>query len=698
MNSRLDTIVEAMVVTKLVIDYRKERNFTCPLPLTRITFLPNRQILDGPFVVNEVLSWCKLKRHLALIFKVDFAKAYDSVRWDFLDDVLSSFGFGSKWRSWILGSLSSGKASVLVNGSPTSEFQLQCGLKQGDPLAPYLFILVMESLHLSFARVIEACLFKGVAISNSVTITHLFYADDAVFVGDWSESNLSSILNVLHCFSLTSGLKINVHKSQLLGVGVPPDIIEAAAHSLGCSVMKTPFKYLGVPVGGNMHSIKAWDDVIRKIKSRLSKWKVNTLSVGGRLSLLKSVLGSSPSYWLSLFKVPKGVLASMEALRRDFFHGTHNDVKKIAWVKWSKVLSSKKNGGLGVSSFYASNRALLFKWIWRFISQDNSLWARVINAIHGHSIQVPAASSPSLWISIVREFHVLKSRGIDLVSYCKKRIGNGLNTRFWEEVWIGDQKLCNLFPRIFALENDKTCTVAVKLLDGIERSLRRHVRGGVESQQLIQIHELISTSFLSNTEDRWVWSLNGSGLFRVSDIRILLDDSFLPKEVVATRWVKFLPIKINIFAWKVSLDRLPTRLNLAHRGVQVSSLDCPVCSLVHENSSHILFSCSMALDISRLICRWWDLGWSPFGSYAEWLSWFKNVKLSSTLKEMLEGVYYVAWWSIWKFRNHLFDSRKPRKNVLFDDIVARSFMWCNTRCKVSFSWDSWLQYPNLNSL
>ncbi|GJZ85779.1 RNA-directed DNA polymerase, eukaryota [Tanacetum coccineum] len=197
-------------------------------------------------------------------------------------------------------------------------------------------------------------------------------------------------------------------------------------------------------------------------------------------------------------------------------------------------------------------------------------------------------------------------------------------------------------------------------------------------------------------EDRWVWTLNGNGLFRVSDIRILIDDFFLPKEEVATRWIKYFPIKINIFAWKVSLDRLPTRLNLAHRGVQVSSLDCPVCSLVHESSSHILFSCSMATDIARLICRWWDLGWSPFGSYVEWLSWFKNVKLGSILKAMLEGVFYVAWWSIWIFRNQLlFASCKPRKNVLFDDIVARSFMWCNARCKVSFSWDSWLQHPNL---
>nr|GFC58758.1 RNA-directed DNA polymerase, eukaryota, reverse transcriptase zinc-binding domain protein [Tanacetum cinerariifolium] len=189
-------------------------------------FLPNRQILDGPFFINDVLSWCKLKRHQAMIFKVDFAKAYDSIRWDFLDDVLSFFGFGSKWRYWILGSLSSGKASDLVNGSPTLEFQFYCGLKQGDPLAPYLFILIMESLHLSFARVIEAGFFKGVKISDS-----------------------------------------------LLGVGVSFDIIEVAAYSLGCSVMKTPFKYLGVPVGGNMSSIKAWDDIIQKIKSRLSKWK-----------------------------------------------------------------------------------------------------------------------------------------------------------------------------------------------------------------------------------------------------------------------------------------------------------------------------------------------------------------------------------------------------------------------------------------
>jgi exonuclease III len=258
------------VVTK-ILALRLSSVITGLISDVQTAFLPSRQILDGPFVINELLSWCKHKKQHAMVFKVDFAKAYDSVRWDFLDDVLQSFGFGFKWRSWILGSLSSGMASVLVNGSPTAEFQFHCGLKQGDPLAPYLFILVMESLHLSFSRVVDAGIFKGIKIDNSTMISHLFYADDAVFVGEWSDDNLSSIMHVLHCFSLASGLKINVKKSQLLGVGIHDQTVAAAASTLGCSIMKTPFKYLGVTVGGNMSNRSAWDDIISKLNSRLSK-------------------------------------------------------------------------------------------------------------------------------------------------------------------------------------------------------------------------------------------------------------------------------------------------------------------------------------------------------------------------------------------------------------------------------------------
>nr|GEW50273.1 RNA-directed DNA polymerase, eukaryota [Tanacetum cinerariifolium] len=263
----------AMVISDLVSDIQS-------------AFFANRQILDGPFILNELLPWCKRKKKKSMIFKVNFAKVYDSVHWDYLLDVLKAFGFGPNW----------------------------CKLKQGDPLAPYLFILFMESLHISFSRAISDGLFKGIQIQGSMAISHLFYADDAIFIGKWSDSNLDNIVKILKCFFLASGLKINIQKSQVLGVGVPRNIVNQAASLIGCAVMQNPFRYLGVMAGDSMSQKLAWADTVQKLRSWLSKWKVKTLSIGGRLTLLKSVLGASPLYNMSIYKVPKGVLKEMEAI------------------------------------------------------------------------------------------------------------------------------------------------------------------------------------------------------------------------------------------------------------------------------------------------------------------------------------------------------------------------------------------------
>ncbi|GJT78987.1 RNA-directed DNA polymerase, eukaryota [Tanacetum coccineum] len=350
-------------------------------------------------------------------------------------------------------------------------------------------------------------------------ISHLFYADDAVFIGEWSDNNLTRIMQILHCFSLSSGLKINISKSHLLGVGVPRESANTTARRLGCLVMSAPFKYLGVMVGGNMALVKSWDDVIGKLNSRLSKWKRNSLSIGGRLTLLKSVLGSTPIYSMSLYKVPKSVLHSMEVIRRKFFYGVNGDDTKITWVSWPKVLAAKEYGGLGVSSFYALNRALLFKWIWRFISQDNSLWFRVIFSIHGSNLSSVDAFHTSLWKSIVWEVFSLNSQGIDLLSHCRIRVGNGYRTRFWKDKWIGDNQLCHIFPRVYALETAKESSVAEKLNGSFSDSFRRNARGGVEEHQLAQLRLLIDPVILSSSVDRWVWDLSSDGDFHVKDIR-----------------------------------------------------------------------------------------------------------------------------------------------------------------------------------
>ncbi|GJV90311.1 RNA-directed DNA polymerase, eukaryota [Tanacetum coccineum] len=219
----------ALVISDLVSD-------------SQSAFIANRQILDGPFILNELLHWCKRKKKQAMFFRVDFAKAYDSVRWDYLLDVLKAFGFGNNWCKWIRGTFSSAKASVLVNGSPTIEFfvfyffHYICGLKQGDPLSPYLFILIIESLNMSLSRAIDEGVFKGIQLHRSISISHLFYADDAMFIGEWSDTNLKGIINILQCFFFASGLKINIDKSKVLGVGVPSSIVVQAASNIGCGV------------------------------------------------------------------------------------------------------------------------------------------------------------------------------------------------------------------------------------------------------------------------------------------------------------------------------------------------------------------------------------------------------------------------------------------------------------------------------
>nr|GFA58219.1 RNA-directed DNA polymerase, eukaryota, reverse transcriptase zinc-binding domain protein [Tanacetum cinerariifolium] len=559
-----------------------------------------------------------------MLFKVDFEKAFDSVRWDFLDDVLKMFGFGKRWCDWIQSCLRSSRGSILVNESPTSEFQFHKGLKQ------------------------------GINLENSLHLSHLFYADDVVFIGQWCDSNIKTIIRVLDCFFRASCLRINLHKSKIMGIDVDSSIVDLVAADIGCMTLKSPFSYPGVKIGGRIRCINSWEEIINKILSRLSKWKMKTLSIGGRLTLLKSVLGAMPIYYISIFKVPKLVLKKMESIRSHFFKGVDLKDPKISLVKWENVLASKEKGGLGVSSFYALNRAFIFKWIWRFHTQNSSLWARekgglgvssfyalnrafifkwiwrfhtqnsslwarVIKAIHGMDGNVgctPSASFSSNWIDIVRESCSLRDQGIDLLGLITKKVGNGMNTIFWEEPWKDNVPLKYLFPRIYALESIKSITVAEKVSQpGLVWSLRRMPRGGIEQQQMVDLCLKMEDIILPNMIDRWFWSLTGYGEFSVASARNFIDDHALVDSAPKTRWNKTVPKKINIHVWRVKMDNIPTRFKLSRRGIDLDSIYCPICNMTAETASHIFFNCLMAKDIYKKIDRWWDVNMLEVYSY-----------------------------------------------------------------------------------
>ncbi|GKA50366.1 RNA-directed DNA polymerase, eukaryota [Tanacetum coccineum] len=525
----------------------------CLINEVQSDFVSNRNILDGPFMIDELLSWCKHKRKSAMIFKVDFEKAFDSVKWEYILDTLKAFGFGQKWCKWINGCFATAMGSVLVNGSPTSEFQFQKGLKQGDPISPFLFILIMETLNLSFNRVIEANLFKGISINSSFSISHLFM--------------------LMTLFSWVNGAVD----------------VKVAANLVGCFTFTSPFEYFDVKVGDNMLRINSWDEVLSKVSNRLSNLKLKTLSIGGRLTLIKSVLSSILLYHMSIFKAPMGVLNKLESIRRNFFIGTYGMEKKTSWIGWDKILASKKHGGLGVSSLYATNPTLLFKWIWRFFSQDSSLWSRFIKALHGN-------------------------HGA-LSSHVSKKIGNGENTSFWDDKWLDDEALKSLFPRLYALEACNSISVGVKLgHPSLTHSFRRPPRGGIEEEQLALLGSRITDISLPNMSDRWTWSLEAFGSFSV------------------------IPIKVNIHAWKVCLDKLPNRLNLSLRGLDIPTILCPLCNLAVESTSHTFLSCHLARQIWSKITRWWDMDATAFTCYDDWLIWLGNIRFPKHLKTLLEGV------------------------------------------------------------
>ncbi|GJY64667.1 RNA-directed DNA polymerase, eukaryota, reverse transcriptase zinc-binding domain protein [Tanacetum coccineum] len=400
---------------------------------------------------------------------------------------------------------------------------------------------------------------------------------------------------------MASGLKINLLKSKLTGIGVSKEDIDLAASIVGCSTFSTPFQYLGVKVGAPMSRLNSWKETMAKVSSRLSKWKLKTLFIGGRLTLLKSVLSAIPIYHMSLFNVPAGILKDLEPIRRNFFNGIDKSERKMVWIGWDNILALKKNGGLGVSSLYATNRALLFKWVWRFLTQEPSLWSRFIKAIHGTKGAMDIqklTNKGSIWYDLIRAFSSLNQKGVDLLAFIRRKLGNGEHTLFWDDIWLGEVALKTAYPRLFALELRKDISMAEKLgHSSLDFSFRRLPRGGIESEQYSDLSDVVSDIILPHMQDCWSWSLNASRDFSVSSVRNVINDVFLPKLDVPTRWVKEIPIKINILAWKISLDRLPTRANLSARGLEIPSILCPSCNEAVESASHIFFSCSLARQV-----------------------------------------------------------------------------------------------------
>jgi len=180
-----------------------------------------------------------------------------------------------------------------------------------------------EGLDILMKSLVEAQLFNGYSIGNInlVVVSHLQFVDDTLLLGTKSWANVRALRAALVIFEVMSGLKVNFHKSMLVGVNIASSWLNEVASVLSCKVGKVPFLYLGMPIGGNPRRLCFWEPIVNRIKSRLSDWNSRFLSFGGRWVLLKSVLTSLPVYALSFFKAPSGIISSIESLLNKFFWG-----------------------------------------------------------------------------------------------------------------------------------------------------------------------------------------------------------------------------------------------------------------------------------------------------------------------------------------------------------------------------------------
>ncbi|CAL5412431.1 unnamed protein product [Camellia sinensis] len=413
---------------------------------TQSAFLGGRNILDGILIANEIVDGWRKSNKKGLVLKLDFEKAYDSVNWEFLFNMLSKFGFGDRWVRWMKSNVTSTKVSVLVNGSHTEEFCSQRGLWQGDPLSHFLFNIVAEGLNILLARAKEMGLIKGATIGNNgIIVTHLQFADDTILFCEAEWVEVVTIKRILRCFEILLGLKINYHKSVIAGIGVDEVLLRSFASRLNCAHQRLPFKYLGLPLGANPSRSSTWKPVLDKFKQKSSTWKRRLLSFAGRLTLIKSIMSNLPIYYLSLFKIPMGVAKASEKIQANFLWGGSDLRRKVHIVRWDTVTKSKHLGGLGIRSIIVMNKCLLLKWWWKFRSEIYTLWKDVLcskyNMRGGRWVPCMERNNRNLkiWSDIIGAIISTPMLHNLYLANSVIELGNGRRALFWLDKWAGEQ-------------------------------------------------------------------------------------------------------------------------------------------------------------------------------------------------------------------------------------------------------------------
>ncbi|XP_043697430.1 uncharacterized protein LOC122648259 [Telopea speciosissima] len=353
-------------------------------------FIKGRSIVDNILVCHDIVHGIEQKATSpTAVLKVDLHKAYDSLSRKFLFDVMGRMGFSDKFIEWVKACVTTPMFSVLINGSPAGFFSGGRGIRQGDPLSPYLFTLAMEAFSRIMRRLEIDGQIKLLPRCKSFHLSHLIFADDLMIFVKGNRDSISASLGGLDEFAALSGLQLNRSKSSIILGGLTQASSLKLLDLTGFSETKLPIRYLGVPLVSGRLSMKDCSPILDLVRRKLEGWKARFLSYAGRLLLLSSVLQGSYIYWAGIFGLPGNVITKLESMFSNFLWSGPSLERKTHFISWDAVCKPKSEGGLGIKRVKEMNIVGIMQQIWWIASKQDRFW---VNWVHQRYLK-----QESLW-------------------------------------------------------------------------------------------------------------------------------------------------------------------------------------------------------------------------------------------------------------------------------------------------------------
>ncbi|KAL6555875.1 hypothetical protein OROHE_007149 [Orobanche hederae] len=485
---------------------------------------------------------------------------------------------------------------------------------------------------------------------NWPAFSHLFFADDLIFMGKATLANARIIKSVLDRFCGCSGLKLSPAKSEVFftktsGASLKRNICEI----LGFGSTMNLGKYLGVNLNHGRVNQATFSPFFDKIMGRFKNWKSKFLSLSGRATLVQSVTSSIPIHSMQSMWLPENICDKLDKLNRDFLWSSDINQKRLHLVGWNKTTKPKVEGGLGIRDARTTNEALLAKMVWRILCDEKTVWSKLVQNKYLKSANIfqhlsKPGDSPT-WNGIILCATLLKP-------FFRWKIGNGVKTSFWYDNWLGSKALCETVP--FISEPDRS----LKICDLIDQTGKWNLQELQTQLPLPVKQEILRFQItLNSVEDTPIWNESANGMFSCQSAYKTLKRHYSTGNTRPGRWTWLWKLKcshkLKHFLWLAIQGRLVTNL-LRHTRKISPSAHCPSCDCAQEFVLHLMRYYPQARQIwEDLLPPQALLGFDRI----EDANWFrKNLLQGQANCDMLPNIpwfliFTTATWNIWKTRN-----------------------------------------------